>query len=292
MKILVLGINGLLGSTIFNVLSSDSQFDVFGSLRLEHYKNFFSQKYSKKIFHNIDALKFTNISRLVKKIQPDVVINCIGAIKHKEIGNDPEYAIELNSLLPLKLSKLCLKKNSRLIHISTDCVFLGSKGMYSENDIPDAIDIYGKSKALGELCSGDHLVLRMSIIGHELNTSYSLLNWFLSQDNDCLGYKKAIFSGLPTIIIAEIIINYVLKYPNLVGLYNIAAEPINKFDLLSLISKVYGKNIDIIEDKKIVIDRSLDYTKFSNATGYKSLKWEYLIKKIFMYEKNKKVIHV
>jgi dTDP-4-dehydrorhamnose reductase len=292
MKVLVLGISGLLGSTIFKVFSNSSQFEVFGSLRSDNYVKFFPAKYSSKIFSNIEALNFETISKLIKYIKPDVIINCIGAIKHKPNGNNASYATELNALFPLTLSNFCASINAKLIHLSTDCVFSGIKGLYTEDDYPDAKDIYGKTKALGELCHEENLVIRTSTIGHELDSSYNLLNWFLSQKNQCRGYKNAIFSGLPTIVIAEILINCVLKYPNLVGLYNIAGEPINKFDLLSLISNVYGKNIDIVEDKKIVIDRSLDYTKFSNATAYKALKWECLIKKMYMYEKNKKVINV
>jgi dTDP-4-dehydrorhamnose reductase len=180
----------------------------------------------------------------------------------------------------------------KLIHLSTDCVFSGNKGQYNENDIPDANDVYGKTKSLGDLCYPESLVIRTSTIGHELNSSYNLLNWFLSQKSKCYGYKNAIFSGLPTIMLAETLINYVLNKPSLMGLYHLAAEPINKFDLLSLIAKTYNKKIDIIEDKEIVIDRSLDYKKFANDTGYKALKWDILIKKMYAYDQNEKEMNV
>lgn len=292
MRILVLGVSGLIGSTVFRVLAENNQLDVYGSIRSDFYRSFFSSDISGKIYSGIDIVNYDSLLEALVKIKPDVVINCIGATKHKKEGNEPYDSLALNALFPLRLSNLFEHSNIRFIHISTDCVFSGARGLYSEHDAPDAIDIYGKTKAFGELCTESTLVLRTSTIGHELNSSHGLLNWFLSQNGECIGYKNAIFSGLPTVVFAQVIMNYVLGNQELKGLYNVAANPINKYDLLNLISKIYKKEINILENDEVVLDRSLDYSKFSLDTGYKAPEWCDLIKIMYSFQKNKELINV
>ena len=125
--------------------------------------------------------------------------------------------------------------------------------------------------------SPNTITLRTSIIGHELNGSRSLIDWFLSQENNVKGFSKAIFSGLPTVEIARLIRDYVIPYPELSGVYHVSADPINKYDLLRLVAKIYGKNIEIIKENDFVIDRSLDSSIFRAATGYMPAKWPELI---------------
>jgi dTDP-4-dehydrorhamnose reductase len=165
-----------------------------------------------------------------------------------------------------------------LIHISTDCVFSGEKGGYVESDFADARDVYGKSKALGEVDYPHAVTLRTSTIGHELKSEYGLLDWFLSQQGRCKGYTRAIFSGLPTVVFAQVVRDVVIPHEKLSGLYHVAAKSINKFDLLNLIADVYGKDIEIVPDEKLVIDRSLDANRFRLATGYVAPEWSDLIK--------------
>jgi dTDP-4-dehydrorhamnose reductase len=183
----------------------------------------------------------------------------------------------LNSALPHRLLDLSNQFNSRLIHISTDCVFSGRRGNYQESDIPDADDVYGRSKILGEVFDSNSITLRTSIIGHELLTNYSLLNWFLAQNDSCEGYRNAIFSGLPTVIFSEIIRDLVIPNAQLTGLFHVSASPINKFDLLTLIAKIYRKKILIKPNDEIKIDRSLNSKKFKDATGFNPPPWENLI---------------
>jgi dTDP-4-dehydrorhamnose reductase len=180
----------------------------------------------------------------------------------------------------------CANIDARLIHISTDCVFNGRKGLYKETDLSDAEDLYGKSKFIGELHDLPHAVtLRTSIIGHELNSNDSLVDWFLSQTGTVKGYKKAIFSGLPTVELARVIKDFVMPRTDLQGSYHVSADPIDKYTLLNLIANIYGKEIEIIADEKVHIDRSLNSDKFRQATGYQPPSWPILIEK--MYRANK-----
>jgi len=183
--------------------------------------------------------------------------------------------------LPHRLAKLCSLAEARLIHISTDCVFDGRKGMYKEEDISDAEDLYGKSKYIGEVHSLSHVVtLRTSIIGHELNSHSSLVDWFLSQRDSVKGYKQAIFSGLPTVELADVIRKFVINNVNLRGLYHVSSSPIDKHSLLCLIASTYSVDNEIAIDDKVKIDRSLDSSKFQREAGYTAPVWEELINKM------------
>jgi dTDP-4-dehydrorhamnose reductase len=186
--------------------------------------------------------------------------------------------------MPHRLAGLCKLAGARLIHVSTDCVFSGEKGKYVENDFADARDVYGKSKALGEVDYPHAITLRTSTIGHELQSEYGLLNWFLSQKGACRGYTRAVFSGLPTVVFAQVVRDIVIPNVNMSGLYHVAAKSISKYDLLKLIAGVYGKTIEIVSDDKLVIDRSLNAERFQLATGYIAPEWPELVKLMHAYK--------
>lgn len=283
MKILILGASGLIGSTTLRVLSDRKDWEVYGSIRSETTKSLLPTIDDSRFVMNLDVHNFSSVIQAFELIKPDVLINCIGATKHKKEGNNPLDAIDLNALLPHRLAQLCALIDCRFIHISTDCVFSGKSGSYTESSATDAEDVYGKSKALGEVSYGNAMTLRTSTIGHELQTQYGLLDWFLSQNNACKGFSRAIFSGFPTVVFAEIIRDIVLQRPELKGLFNVAAAPINKYDLLQLIAKVYNKQINITPDDTFVIDRSLDASKFNQATGYNPPQWQQLIEAMYQY---------
>lgn len=284
MKILVLGASGLIGSTMLRVMSDRLNWQVYGSIRSDAVRPFFPKISPDKLISHSDVNNFFHITEAINKIRPNVVINCIGATKHKKEGNNPINAIDLNALLPHRLAEVCALSNARLIHISTDCVFSGNAGFYNESSIADADDVYGRSKALGEVCYGGALTLRTSTIGHELQTDYGLLNWFLSQKETCKGFNKAIFSGLPTVVFAQVVRDVVLENAQLTGLYHVAAEPISKYDLLQLIARIYKKVITIESDETLVINRSLDASKFNKATGYNPPTWQDMIKIMYQYQ--------
>ncbi|TGN18287.1 dTDP-4-dehydrorhamnose reductase family protein [Leptospira idonii] len=281
-KILILGVTGMLGNAIFRVLSENFDYHVLGTARNSSNLRYFSEQEGRRIITNIDVLNVDELVSVFNHVRPDIVINCIGLIKqHKDTVNDPLVVLPINSIFPHRLSKLCKLVNARLILFSTDCVFDGKKGNYSETDFSNAEDLYGKSKEIGEISSENHVfTIRTSIIGHELSSSYSLVNWFLSQSGSVQGYKKAIFSGFPTYEIGRIIDTWIIPNPGLSGLYHVSADPISKYDLLALLAKEYNKKNEIIASEHVVIDRSLNCDKFKNATGFRPKDWKTLVKEL------------
>lgn len=278
MKIVILGANGLIGSSVFNYLSKNTQYEILGTVRSSNLFPLFEASALDRLASGIDVTDIRGIDNFLGKIEPNIVINCAGLTKHRSEGGDPSQAIAVNALFPHQLNSFCKTHNARLIHISSDCVFLGSRGCYVESDIPDADDLYGRTKALGEISGSNAITIRTSTIGHELNSNYGLLNWFLNQNNECQGFKKAYFSGLPTVELARVIAEYVIPAPHLNGLYHLAGDSISKFDLLKLIATQYGKRIQVIPEGQFSIDRSLNGEKFQDATGYKAPDWPTLIK--------------
>lgn len=284
MKILVLGVTGMLGNAMFRCLSKKSELTVFGSARSEAAHGLFSKELAGRLCFGVDVENHDSLVRVFAKIQPDVVVNCVGLVKQLADANDPLQAIPINTLLPHRLALLSQATGTRLVHISTDCVFSGARGNYLETDFPDADDLYGRSKLLGEVAYPHTITLRTSIIGHELSGQKSLVGWFLAQDGRVKGFKKAIFSGLPTVELARIIREIVLHRSDLHGLYHVAANPINKFDLLQLLAKIYNKDIEILPDEELVIDRSLNAARFKEATGYVAPEWPALIQSMYEFQ--------
>ena len=277
-NVLILGSTGMLGHSLFRALSKDSSLKVYGTVRQKSSMSLFEKKERGRLISGIDIRDINAVAKLIKKIKPNVVINAIGIIKQLDSANDPLQILPINSLFPHQLAILCNQVNARLILLSTDCVFSGKKGNYSEIDHSDCTDLYGRSKYLGEIHDQPHvLTIRTSGIGHELRGGEGLLSWFLRQKNSVTGFSNAIYSGLPSVELANIIRNYIFPNENLHGLYQISANPISKYDLLRLIAKVYEKKILIKKSGKVKIDRSLNSTRFSKKTGYKIKPWEQLI---------------
>jgi len=283
MKALVLGASGMLGNAMMRVLSEEEDWDVFGTVRSSEVARLFSPKIAERLVAGVDIGNHDTLTKLFAQVRPNVVVNCIGLVKQLAEADDPLMAIPINSLLPHRLAGLCDLVGARLVHISTDCVFAGKKGDYRESDPSDAEDLYGKSKFLGEVDYPHAITLRTSIIGHELQGARSLIDWFLSQERKCKGYTKAIYSGLPTVVLAQIVRDVVIPRTDLSGLYHVAAQPISKYDLLRLVADVYGKAIEIIPDDKLVIDRSLNADRFRDATGYVAPGWPISIELMHSY---------
>jgi len=277
MKVLVFGASGMIGSAMFRVLSAKTAWQVWGTLRSADARRFFSGDQQDKLVADVDVEKHDALVRMFARVKPDVVVNCIGLTKHHKEAEDPQLALPLNALLPHRIADLCGVAGARLIHVSTDCVFAGTKGNYAETDAPDAVDVYGKSKHLGEVDYPHAITLRTSTIGHELQSAYGLLEWFLAQQVSCKGFNRAIFSGLPNTEFARVVRDVVIPRPDLHGLYHVGAEPIGKYELLKLIAKAYVKSIDVVRDDEFSIDRSLNSVRFGLATGYKPAAWPELI---------------
>jgi len=284
MKVLVMGASGMLGSAMIRVLSENDDLEVFGSIRSQKIKTFFSSNISDRLVQCDDITNYSNLIEIFDKVQPNVVINCISLSKALLSKSEPLIMIPIYALLPHKLAKLCSNIDARLIHMSTDGVFSGAKGDYLESDAFDAKDFYGVTKFIGEVQYPHSISIRTSIIGHELQRGNGLLSWFLSQQESCKCFSNAIFSGFPTVALAQIVRDIVIPRPDLFGVYHIASNPISKCDLLRLIADVYGKEIEILPDKKISIDRSLNAERFRIATGYTPPDWQSLVKLMHIYQ--------
>lgn len=282
-KVLVLGASGMLGSAVFNVLSKHGGYDVTGTIRSESWRAFFPGHSGHGLISGIDILDHDGSIRLFHTVKPNVIINCVGLVKQLDNANDPLSVLPINSLLPHRLNRLAQLINARLIHISTDCVFDGVKGGYTEADDSNAIDLYGKSKYIGEVVDGVALTLRTSIIGHQLTRAHSLIDWFLAQRGVVNGYSQAFFSGLPTDELARVIAEYVIPNQSLNGLYHVASTRIDKESLLKIVAERYGHNVEIVADTDLVIDRSLDARRFGQATGYEAPDWPNLVAGMFRY---------
>ena len=282
-KILVLGATGMLGNAVLRLFAQSAGYEAVGSARSTSALRLLPADLSDRVICGVDVEHVDSLISLFSKVQPDVVINCIGLVKQLAEADDPLAAIPINSLLPHRLARLCGVAGARLVHMSTDCIFSGAKGMYTEADMSDAKDLYGRSKYLGEVDYPHAITLRTSIIGYELNGGHSLVGWFLAQQGSVKGFRRAIFSGLPTVELARVIRDHVIPHPELHGVHHVSADPINKFDLLTLISNVYGKKIDIAEDDIFIIDRSLDSSRFREATGYQPQPWPELVRRMYEF---------
>jgi dTDP-4-dehydrorhamnose reductase len=274
-KILVLGATGLLGNAVFRSMSKASGARVAGTIRDEAARGLFAPEHAARLIVVEDLENPEGLARLFDAAGPDVVVNCVAA--GRPAPADPMRSILVHSVLPRRLLHLCGRSGARLIQIGSDGVFSGMRGAYTEDDMPDANDIYGISKLLGEVAAPHAITLRTSIIGHELQSGSGLLEWFLSQQDQCRCYTRAIFSGFPTIVLADLIRDVVIPRPDLHGVYHVATSAISKFDLLQLVARRYGKAIQLIPDDRENPDRSLVAARFEKATGYVAPDWPTLV---------------
>jgi len=274
MNILILGGNGMLGHMACRILSKNHKVFATGRSPLNAKSPLFPLFSKNQWLSDVDAWHWDSIVSAFEKAKPQVVINCIGVVKQLEEAKNPLISIEINSLFPHRLAALCGLSHAKLIHISTDCVFSGNKGMYTELDNPDPVDLYGRSKLLGEVSQNDALTLRTSIIGRQLTGTTGLVEWFFSQKNKTIkGYTKAIYSGLTTQVLCSVIETIITQQSSLSGLYQVASEPINKYDLLYDINKRFNLNITVQPDNWVAIDRSLNGTHFTKRTGITIPSW-------------------
>jgi dTDP-4-dehydrorhamnose reductase len=278
MKVLVVGGSGMLGHKL--VQSWKGRFDVWTTLKgisrdYEKYEIF------DKIIENVDVVNYATVEAAVARVEPDVIFNAVGVIKQLPSSKDVIKTLTINSIFPHRLAETAEKFGARLINISTDCVFDGEKGNYTEADVSNAADVYGKSKNLGEVSQPNCLTLRTSIIGRELHTAHSLVEWFLNnRGKKVRGYVNAIYSGFPTIVLADIIADLIEHKKDLNGLYHVSAAPIDKYELLQLINKAFRAEVEIERYSEFRIDRSLDSTKFRKETGFYPESWEKMIQKM------------
>ncbi len=279
-KVLIIGGKGMLGHKLVQALSE--RFEVWTTLHgswsdVEKF-GIFDQG---RTIDKVDVTDIESVRQAVETSRPEIIINAVGVIKQLPAATDVVHTLEINSIFPHRLAQLTAELNARLILISTDCVFDGVAGNYSEDNLPNALDLYGQSKRWGEVTGGDCLTLRTSIIGRELSGTHSFVEWFLSnRGGDVNGFANAIYSGFPTIVFADIIASLITDHPDLRGLHHVSSEPINKFELLTLINKAYDAGVNIGRDEEFRIDRSLDSTRFRQATGFQPPSWQEMIERM------------
>jgi dTDP-4-dehydrorhamnose reductase len=280
-NILVLGAKGMLGHKLCQRLSQS--FETVATIRDETTDHSIERFLpAVKIVGAISVEDLSKIAVLIELFRPDVVVNCIGIVKQLAAAEDFVSSITTNALFPHKLKNICEASGARLITLSTDCIFSGKKGNYSLLDSPDPVDLYGRSKQLGEVADSTALTIRTSMIGRQLTGSHSLVEWFLAQRNKSVkGYKKALFSGLTTNVLSEVIEKIILHHPDLTGIWQVAAKPISKFDLLTLIRDIYKLEVVINPDSDYVCDRSLNGKDFSETTGIEIPSWPDMITQMF-----------
>ena len=279
MKILILGGSGMLGHRLWLNLSLHHETWVTVRGDAAQFPNLPVFRRD-RVRPNVDALNFDEVTRALASIQPDLVINCIGLIKQTHLARDPLSSISLNALLPHRVSLICRTARIRMIHISTDCVFSGKKGCYTEEDQSDAEDLYGRTKFLGEVSYPHCVTLRTSIIGRELKSKLGLIEWFLAQTGTIRGYQRAIYSGFTTDELSRIILNQVIPRNDLSGVYHVSSDPISKYDLLILARQAFGHQVTILPDQDFVCDRSLVSTRFREFTGYTPPNWPEMIEEL------------
>lgn len=280
MRILILGGSGMLGHQFWRQLHQ--QHEVWVTLRkpLADYgaHALFERE---KTISGVDVASPDALEAVFAGVRPEVVINCIGIIKQLKEAKNPLVSLNINSVLPHRLGQICAVAGARLIHISTDCVFSGRKGNYTEADLSDAEDLYGRTKFLGETQESHTLTLRTSIIGRELETKSGLIEWFLSQSGQSIkGFRKAIYTGFTTMEMARVIEMILLRQSDLHGLWQVSSDPINKFELLKIAQEAFGWQGEILPDDQFVCDRSLDSKRFREHTGYQPPSWQEMLQEL------------
>jgi len=279
-RILILGGYGMLGHQLLKSWQGKHEVRVTlrgDSMRYAGYGLFTPEN----SFYGVDVLDFSRVEQVVRIFRPEAVVNAIGIVKQRIEAHDAILSLEVNSLLPHRLSQLCKKVGARLIHLSTDCVFSGGRGMYTEDDLEDARDLYGRSKLMGEVHDAHAVTLRTSIIGLELSRNKSLIEWFLAQSGQVKGFTRAVYSGFTTSEMARIIEQVLLEHRSMSGLWHVASEPISKYALLAELSGLMQRSdIDLLPENDFFCERSLDATRFNTETGYQPPSWHDMLKEL------------
>lgn len=280
MRLLVLGAGGMLGHKLWQMAATSA--DAWATLRHSPPDGGGASLFEdRRVLQGVDVTRLDTVEQALAHVQPTAVVNCIGVVKQLAAAKDPVTSIGVNALFPHQLARLCGARGVRLVHISTDCVFAGTRGGYREDDVTDASDLYGKTKALGEVTGPGCLTLRTSIIGRELSGTSGLVEWFLTRGGGRAdGYRRAVFSGVTTLELSRIVLDVVHRHGDLTGLYHVSSAPIGKLDLLTLLNDAFRAGVTIVPRDEPVIDRSLDSMRFREATGYRPPAWGEMVQEL------------
>lgn len=278
MRVLILGGNGMLGHQLCRRLAE--RMEVWTTVRgdADEYRqhSFYS---GVRVLGEVAVEELNSVEKALDKASPEAVVNAIGIVKQRDEAKQAVPSILVNSLFPHQLAELCLARGVRIVQVSTDCVFSGLRGRYTEADLPDAVDLYGRTKLIGELNRPNSLTLRTSIIGWELRGRSSLLEWFAAQRGRRIkGYRQAIYTGFSTSVLATLIGDILETRPDVTSLFHVASEPISKCELLQRLAETLGWDDIVIEpDDQFHCDRSLIGTRFEAATGWRGPSWKEML---------------
>lgn len=280
MRVLILGGDGMLGHRL--LLHLRGRHEVRVTLRQEwsayERHGIFDPR---DVYTGVDARDRDRMVAVMSDFRPEAVVNAVGIVKQRGLAKEAIPSLEINALLPHRLAALCGVAGARLVHMSTDCVFSGRRGNYTEEDVSDAEDNYGRTKFLGEVDAPGCVTLRTSIIGLELSRGESLIEWFLAQRGEVRGFTRAIYSGLSTAEMSRVIECVLVRHPELSGVWQVASEPISKYDLLVRLSEVLGRtDVQITLDDTVRIDRSLSPEAFGKVTGYQAPDWGTMLEEL------------
>jgi len=280
MRIIILGGTGMLGHQLWKYLPScfPDTFVTIRNGRADYGHDCLYQ--SDRVIENMDVSDLNVVTVVLKAIQPKVILNCIALTPRREVPDNPIPSIFLNALLPHHLAKVAGDIGARVIHFSTDCVFDGVAGNYKDNSPTNAADLYGRTKALGEITADHVLTLRSSFIGRELRDGSELLDWFLAQQGEVKGFKNAIYTGFTTLEISRVIEHLLRRYPDASGLYNVSSDPISKYDLLKLIAEKMRPGMKVLPEEQFRCDRSLDSTRFRKEFDYTPPNWGTMVEEL------------
>lgn len=279
MRVLVLGADGMLGHQVVRELCSAGH-DVVGTTRKPPASLVAQALDGVEVVSGVDARQADTVGHALAVARPEAVVNCIGIVKQRAEAGDAVESIRVNSLFPHQLAILCRVAAARLVHLSTDCVFSGSSGFYTEEDTPDPTDLYGRTKLLGEVAGPGAITLRTSIFGLELERKVSLVEWFLAQDGAVPGWSKARYSGLSTFVLSRLITRLLEDHPDVSGLWHVSSDPIDKHSLLVQLGEFLGRPTEVVPDGSIVIDRSLDSARFRGAVAWEPPSWSTMLSEL------------
>lgn len=279
MKVLVLGADGMLGHQVVGSLVARGH-DVTAATRRVPNSLVETALAGAKLINGIDARIDDTIVHALGVSRPDAVVNAIGIVKQRPEAKEALESIRINGLLPHQLAAQCEAIGARLVHISTDCVFSGKRGNYSEADLPDPVDLYGRTKLIGEVGGKNCITLRTSIIGLELFQKSGLVEWFLRQEESAMGWSHALYSGITTMELSRVMINVLERESSLDGVWHVSAKPISKLDLLARLRDLLGRRVDLVPDDSVTIDRTMDSTRFMAATSYVPPSWDVMLEEL------------
>lgn len=279
MKILIFGGDGMLGHQLFR--QWNRRHETYVTLRNELASYSSSGLFEpQRSIPNIDVRSIETVISCVERLRPDALVNAVGLVKQRPMATESQPSSEINTLFPQQLAIVGQSVGARVVHFSTDCVFSGRKGSYTEQDIPDPEDLYGRSKLLGELNSPNCITFRTSIVGRELSRKTGLLEWFLAQRSSVRGFTRAIYTGFTTIEMARIVERLITQYPQASGVWHVSSDRISKYDLLCLVKKYFKLDTEIVPSDSFVCDRSLLSDRFRTAFGYTPPTWDKMVEEL------------